>query len=297
MLVAVNLAEVSRYDLGLDGTTWGNQGNRGGRYGQFLRVADYVRNQTILPPPEKLYCAGRSACDWVKPTLQLSEIAFLLGLYLGDGWLDNTRKVRGRIGFALAADQEATFHKEVAKIKSIQGHCALRKRKEKNIEITFNNLPLGELLFSIMGPVTAQTKFIPAAWIYTWPRQARRQLLEGLICSGGHVSKKNIRRHAFTTSSYQLAHDLYVLLTSLRLLPSLVERKVAPGGVVDGRQIKGGRSWSVDWSDITASILEVIAFIRIVRSRYPGSGIAWPATGTHAPSGECQENIDGTRYI
>lgn len=242
--VVVDLSGVTRHDLGVTAWQWQNF-HREGKYGPRLPADIYRYHADKLPPPTGVYQGIGREHRWIAPSVHLSEWAYLLGFYLGDGWLEGTR-VSLAVENALADDIMAV----VAHMPHVALDPRLNPRSGSgSVEIRFGHPLLSEMIRRETLGANCYDKFIPGHWITSWPEAARRDLLRGLIDSDGHISRKTERR-AYTTVSRPLATSLLSLLRSLGVQGSLYYRRAGVGGRdAAGRQITGtSDGYSVQWS-------------------------------------------------
>ena len=190
----------------------------------------------------------------IAPHINLSDWAYVLGFYLGDGWLCREKLRIGRIGFAVERSGKDKFSSELRAMKGVawgltENGCA----NSGSVVIRANNIFVYELLRHVCGIKQCYEKRIPSQWITSWPKAARRQLLDGLIDSDGYEQKPNARNKkqmVFTTTSSALANDLMCLLRSLGIAGGKHLRRGSKlGGIINGRQIIGRRdAYGVIWS-------------------------------------------------
>jgi len=206
--------------------------------------------------PELICVEGSKST--ISPIIYMSKWAYILGFYLGNGWLCNSSVSMGRIGFSI---KNSIVDKVMRELKSIHGiSWKIKKQSCKKIkfgstELRANNIFLYELIKHVCGNNPCYKKYIPGEWIISWPRYARLKLLEGLIDSDGYIQKENKRNKKgcfYTTTSPLLVDSLLSLLRSLGITGGKHLRKQNKGrlgGIINGRQIIGKRDgFSVVWS-------------------------------------------------
>jgi hypothetical protein len=240
--VVVGLTGVTRDDLGVTAWEWQNF-RKEGIHGTRLPAAIYSRHADILPPPTGVYLSGGRGGRLIRPRLLLSDWAYVLGFYLGDGWVCG-----GRVCFAVESARADDFEQKVRSLPGVQVDPKVRSMPGDSVEVRFGHPIVAELLRRQLGGAKCHEKAIPGEWIISWPEAARRQLLSGLLDSDGHIGKRAGRRY-YTTTSRQLAESLLSLLRSLGITGSLSLRRPQAGGIVDGRRITGRRvGYVVNWS-------------------------------------------------
>jgi len=216
-----------------------------------LPLASYVELGDDAPPAISLRVAGSSfSCS---PTIACESLAFVLGVWLGDGWIDWERTCsdgRGRLGFAVANHQVEAFRKALDRMPLVPGVCVTRRNKG-SVEVRVSNMFLAALCRRAFGRVNSASKRIPSEWIISWPESARRELLRGLLFSDGstqRAARGRVRRQYKTVCRW-LAHDILSLLRSLGIPASLDCQQPRAGGTIDGRLVRGRRvSYMVHWS-------------------------------------------------
>lgn len=186
----------------------------------------------------------------VEPKIRLSDWAYVLGFYLGDGWLGGQNGVPNRVSLATGSHQTDAVFPFVKFLRGVSWQPHVRKMPGRSDEIRACNPFVAKLIQHYIGGKCWEKK-IPGEWIIKWGHSARRKLLLGLIESDGHRQDcgKGTYRHSFVTSSKMLADTVMSLLRSLGVNSSVTPRRPSKGGVVDGRRIAAARvSYHVNWS-------------------------------------------------
>lgn len=213
-----------------------------------LKVYSFLRDK--LPSCDEIISEGTTGS--IKPYIKLSDWAYLLGFYLGDGWLD--MHSGGRIGLIVEnslIDHVYEMVKNIPGVKCNVNIEPVKNRRSKSINIDIGSIFIARLFQHVGLHKKSYDKSIPGEWITSWPEKARRDLLSGLIDSDGclRFNKRGGKRVAYTTTSLKLAETLLSLLRSLNITGSLHTRKIGLGGIINGRQIVGKRpAYSVQWS-------------------------------------------------
>lgn len=219
---------------------------RNGVHGHRLSLPHFLSHRHELPPPTRIYWEGASGL-WIDPVVRLSDWAYILGFWIGDGWIDSNR-----IGFAVENALVKRFVAELSMLPGIRTSPKISGPEDKGSkEIRVGHMIFAELLRSVFGNRPhSTTKRIPASWIISWPRSARMELLRGLVDSDGHVSvrSRGRKRIFYTTTSLDLARSLLSLLRSVGVSGSISPRRGGAGGMIGDRQIIGKDSYSVHWS-------------------------------------------------
>lgn len=188
--------------------------------------------------------------------IRLSDWAYVLGFYLGDGWITYEKKQTGSMGFAVEREMVPTVKSALENLNGIKWRVRIAsppKHESGSDELRAANVFVVALLTEVCGRVRCYEKHVPGEWITSWPIAARRQLLQGMIDSDGSYgpTERNKSGRTFTTTSRALADGLMSLLRSIGVTGSLHERKLKPGdgGTVHGRKIVTRLpSYAVVWS-------------------------------------------------
>lgn len=239
--VSVDLAGITRHDIGVTAWQWHNF-HCEAKYGPRLPVGLYREHAGILPPPAWVYVHA-SAARRCRPKILLSDWAYVLGFFLGDGWVSETR-----VCFAVEKPRAEAFTAIVRDLPGADIDPTVRPMRGESVEVRFGNPVVSAVLRHVLGDRKCYEKGIPGEWITSWPEPARRELLRGMIDSDGNVAGRDGRR-CYVTTSERLAHSLLVLLRSLEIEGYIHERQPTTGGKVDGRVIIGRRVvYAVHWS-------------------------------------------------
>jgi hypothetical protein len=242
--VPVYLGGLDRHILGVKQYEWANY-RKQGTFGHYLPVRLYLQHRHRLPVPPFIYLSKCKRITKIAMTIRLSDWAYVLGFFLGDGWLD---KDTTRVSFAVELSRKDDFIARLRLLPGIDLDPKVRVMPGKSVEIRVSNVLFASVLRHAMGKHLCHEKTIPGEWIVSWPESARRELLRGMLESDGHVSARANRRW-YATSSQKMARAMLSLLRSLGIIGGIGTRKPAAGGVIRGRQIVGKRTgYMVHWS-------------------------------------------------
>ncbi len=217
---------------------------KNGINGAYLPAKVFQKFEHKLPEPKYVYLMGGTKSN-LKRFIYLSKWAYILGFYLGDGWVNETR-----VNFAVENNQVNGFLCMLNECIP-QLNPKIRDAHGASKEIRCSDALVSEIFTNITNNAKAYNKFIPGEWIISWPKKARIMLLNGLLDSDGSISHRpgNKSRVFYTTTSRNLAKSLLSLLRSLGIPGSINITKPKPGGFVRGRQIIGKRTrYTVHWS-------------------------------------------------
>ena len=199
-----------------------------------INIEEYEKNKDI--PVKNIYCEDGNS--WVKRNIKPYHLAYLFGLFIGDGWIDNNR-----IGLAIDDKKVKKIVKYLKTNKYISDNISIKTptHKGKSKEIMINNSILTSYFKHFFESCNVYNKFIPSDFICSWDKKYRIELLRGLLDSNGHFPKKQKRNRKiarYTTVSKKLSDDVQFLIRSLGSIPSLkIDKTYERGGTVNGRKI------------------------------------------------------------
>lgn len=243
--VVVDLSNVTRKQIGATPQEW-QKYRKAKVVGERLPFWLYEKFKYMLPNPDAVYLAPSRAPRLCDTKVRMSDIAYLLGFFIGHGWIESGN----RISFAVEKRFASLIIDEIKKIKFIHIEPKISDRKRGSVEIRVSSVILSALIIKSFGGKVGRSyeKRIPGEWIVSWPREARIELLRGMIDSDGSTSKRNGYIN-YSTTSKVLTKQLLSLLRSIGVRGSVYERGIADGGVVEGDVIHGRRkSFVVYWS-------------------------------------------------
>jgi len=242
----LDISNCNSDDLGLTTKSFWQLKNRGKvakKYGGSLSVGEYFKNKHKLPTPDFIYTEGASEVG-VSSDLSLFDISYMIGYFIGDGWLDGNR-----ISFAIQNDFVDSFISRIRHPK-LKVNPKIKDTDYKCKIVSISCKPLSIFLRSVFGTVCSISKSIPDEFIFS-SEEIRRELLAGLMDSDGSYSRtisdinKNRRTLRYTTISPLLKDGFCSLLRSLNVQYTISERAPHNGG----RQIVGDNvSWQIIFS-------------------------------------------------
>src|SRR3989338_6200444 len=182
-----------------------------------------------------------------QPTHLNKNLAYLLGLFVSDGWIseDYSKKKTARIGFTAGNDKEIA-ERIVSILKEEFGHqSSIEERifngisRKKIYNVRINSKYINEFFvqnFDIRG-AGALTKKIPDA-IYQSPPEIIFSFISGLFEGDGYVSHKQNRVN-YVSISERLIDQLMVLLLSQKIFSSKYKiNTLGKDSFVSDRKIK-----------------------------------------------------------
>lgn len=182
---------------------------------------------------------NKSRTDTVSIYLDNPEQWFMMGYFIGDGWIEDTKKTDGRnthkIRFSFHEDDNESLEKvkKVLKItyKDKSGKC--------------NKYGCADFIwFNILKQFGkyAHGKIIPE-WVQNAPKHLIKSFIDGYISADGH--KINDKCYGITTVSYNLAYGLQRLYLKLGIIAS-IEKTIRPKTcVILGRTVNQRDSYKI----------------------------------------------------
>jgi intein/homing endonuclease/superfamily II DNA or RNA helicase len=213
--VAVDLSSLSHKSLGIHIRDWHRY--RRGPFGTRLPLAVYRK----------------------APYVRLSDWAYVLGFWIGDGWFDESR-----VCLAVENKLIGQITTQLNLLPDIGLTCKVKPTRRNSVEVRMNHKLWCLVLGNVFGTTTCYTKHIPGEWVISWPRESRFLLLQGLVDSDGTISKKT-RRISYRTTSPRLMHSLLSLLRSLGINGSVT---CSAPRVEEREIISRVPSYSIAWS-------------------------------------------------
>ena len=256
--VLVDISGLTRKEVGVNPQNWYNF-KKERKFGPRIPLRYFLTHRRKLPAPQGLYFSQTRGKARVigNLTLRLSNWAYVLGFFLGAGWLNrDSRGVITSVSFSVDAPHYKKLCTALGAIKETPLRIRERFSTVAMVEIECDNKFFAEILaYVFKGAKKCWEKELPTEWTTTWSRKAREQLLEGLRDSDGVAAGSNpTTSSAYTTTSLDLAKSILLLLRSLGISGSYSEHSPSLGGWVkekDGslRQIQGKRiSYIIGWS-------------------------------------------------
>lgn len=241
--LVVDFGSTDRHALGLTAWQWQNY-HREAKYGPRVPVPLYLEHSDKLKVKGPVY-VGRGKGSSCAPSVMLSTWAYILGFYLGDGWVEGSR-----VGFAVEEARVEDFLQRLTALP-LDLRPKITKARGASYEVRCSDKMFAEILLHVFGGAKCYEKDIPSAWVLSWPREARCELVRGMVDSDDHdaLHTRNRRRSYYSTTSLSMARSLLSLLRSLGVRGGIHVRPPGHGGVIRGRLIQGKRpSYMVHWS-------------------------------------------------
>lgn len=154
------------------------------------------------------------------PTTSSPELLWLLGLYLGDGYMDRSKTGKARRIYYAVPPKDRVRKKLIKLIE----HIFYVDWKEKGISVTINSSVLADFFLKLGFSGTAKDKKIPS-WIWNLPLEEKLSFIEGCLDADGYVRKHKIvsgnefRQLVFASCNKALLEDLKLLMITCGLNP------------------------------------------------------------------------------
>ncbi len=160
------------------------------------------------------------------------EMAYFLGLFLGDGWIERDARGYHRLGI-FVSDEEV--RRRVEKILSSKGF-SFSKSKDGTVRLNSTNSKVFMGILGVDSSLNARSKKLPD-WLFRSDKKIILALVSGLIDSDGNVHRN---RNVINISSVseKLIKELQILLFYLGIPSRLYKGKVK-SGKIGNRKIKG----------------------------------------------------------
>lgn len=182
-----------------------------------IRLGDHVALSGAIPDngKEKVFDAtvlkGRTKIRL--PEKSSSKLLWMLGFYLGDGYLDGSR-----VCFAVPASDPA--HPRL--LKALADTLGIHDAKQYGVVVRVNSVDVKNWILREGFGGSARTKRVPS-WVFCLPKEQRIAFIEGYIAADGHIRKghKNI---SITSVNRKLLQDVKTLAISCGLDPRKISK-------------------------------------------------------------------------
>jgi hypothetical protein len=178
--VVVDLSQTSRKVLGVTPWQWKNF-HKEAKYGPRLPLKLFLQYRYVLPEPTLVYVGRSKRANTIAPSIRLSEWAYILGFFLGVGWIEGSR-----VGFSVDTPK---VERVVAALRALPGLSlspTVDPTEGDASEVRVSHALFARVLLHAMGKQRCYEKTVPGEWIVSWSEAARRELLRGLLDSDGH---------------------------------------------------------------------------------------------------------------
>ncbi len=146
------------------------------------------------------------------PQASTEELMWLLGVYIGDGYVD-----RGRVYFAVPPKDRA--HTKLVQLLNALFAVDVDIRGSV---VRINSVQLRDFVTNLGFGGTARQKRVPG-WVYTLPKAQRLAFIEGYIAADGY-RRANHTNLSITSANRDLLEDVKALAISCGLDPRKISR-------------------------------------------------------------------------
>lgn len=210
--------------------------------GDFVAIKKYVP-KNILPKftyKIKHFNRGLKINRFLKkefvPTL---NDFYMMGFFLGDGWVNHKNKDKKECNFAISSIDKDNVLPKIRR--------SIKISERFNRKTVSNYSTKSHKWYDILKQFGegAPNKTIPG-WVMDAPQKYREVFLEGYFDADGCFRKGTLRKR-FTTTSYELAHKLQLLIMSTNnILCSVKEQDRPNKTVVEGRIVNQLNTFDIE---------------------------------------------------
>lgn len=228
-------AGLRKYDYTFTAPMWVNA--------KELHDSHYVampRNtKDVVPSFECNKCVNKTTKNTVNLVLNQTDQWYMMGYFLGDGWIEDTKKDDGRsnysIRFSIADKDKETVLPILSRVLPIQ-----TKQKRSGACETYGCG--SQEWFEVLAQFGkyCHGKMIPE-WVHDAPVNFVEAFLEGYAKADGSVcpSSRGIPNHhvSYTTVSHNIAFGIQRLYAKLGMLCSVDYTERPPTTIIEGREV------------------------------------------------------------
>lgn len=217
----------------------------GARYRQKTRGlrGTYVTGEQFMADPVlrnrggKIHTRGKGGI-WTESKIPVEALAYVLGFYLGDGWVSDSR-----ICFAVEKRRLRSFLKRISPLlRWTKVNIAVREMRGASVEVRFTNAVLAAFFRGFFRNARAWEKQIPDE-AFLFRTESVHEFIQGMLDSDGSFSvrPRGGKTWSYTTTSRDLAYGLAEILKRVNVVAGISRCDRVGGGVVNGRKIVGKR--------------------------------------------------------
>lgn len=181
-----------------------------------IQIGDLVGIAGKIPvtgkPYEIQFNPSRGKKDFSFRTVTDDALLWLLGFYLGDGYLD-----RSRVYFSVPKSDKS--HKRV--IQTVRDWFHLTP-EIRGVTIRYNSVKFVDFILSLGFKGSARTKTVPL-WIYSLPTSQISAFIEGYIAADGY-KRANHKNVSITSVNYNLLYQIKQLAYMTDWSPRKISR-------------------------------------------------------------------------
>ncbi len=188
-----------------------------------LKEGDFLLLRSVFPE-----VSGRIVVEGVEID---EDLAYLIGLLVGDGWVEKDRRGYHRVGVFVSDER---IRDRVEKILSSKGF-RFSKCGDGTVRLNSNDSSIIISILEADENLNARSKKIPS-WVFKADKRTALAFVSGLIDSDGSVHR-NRNVVAFSSISKELIADLQILLFYLGI-PTRIYTQRPKGNRLEGREIR-----------------------------------------------------------
>ena len=164
------------------------------------QVPDHGRPHVFAPLERRKH----SRSPFTPPLETDDDLMWLLGFYVGDGFLDG----ENRVTFAVPDTDPACLPLQ-ERLRTVFG---VEARRARGVQLRVNSAPLVDWLRAAGFDGDANSKRLPG-WMFRIPHAHKRAFIEGYIAADGHV-REGHRNVSITSTSWVLLEQVRALAIS-----------------------------------------------------------------------------------
>ncbi|MGH7881362.1 MAG: SufD family Fe-S cluster assembly protein [Candidatus Dormibacteraceae bacterium] len=178
-----------------------------------IKIGDSIAISGVIPdrghPYERPAFTKVGRKSFRCPATSDPDLMWLLGFYLGDGYLDGS----ARVTFAVPESDPAN-----SRVRELLDQLfGIQDLVQRGAQLRVNSVDLTRFLNLLGVTGNAHTKRLPE-WTYTIPFEQKHALIDGYIAADGHI-RLNHKNISLTSANYELLEDVKALALSCGLNP------------------------------------------------------------------------------
>lgn len=228
--------------------------------GDWIRFPNLYKNKTIncedLNKLWKKYSKDIRVDFKINNPLNDSEFWWFIGIWLGDGWIQNNRDSYSVITcFNSKKDDDKNNSFKVKKIfEKYNRNPFIYEKGQNTTYCSFNSKHLFKFLIDNFGRYS-KYKNIPE-WVKYLPEEYKLQIIKGYLESDGYIIKKKDGTYiTFVSISLKLLEDIQDILFSMGMISSLVKSKDKGESIINGKKTNCNEKYHLILSNFDCNIL------------------------------------------
>ncbi len=167
------------------------------------------------------YLYTRKNKNLIIPKFTTEELMWILGLYLGDGYISHSSKHYEVLSFAIPKNDKTTRRKIQTYLRKVFNY-KLSNRTKEFFRQRISSTPIIEFFKKCGFQGKALTKKLPM-WVFSLPNSQKKALIGGYIDSDGYVSNfKKDSKATITSANRRLLQSIQLLSISAGLRASSI---------------------------------------------------------------------------